>query len=69
MLRNRIRELRARHHLTQSELARLIGVTRQTIGFMEKGDYAPSVVLALKIAKVFQIPVEEIFWLELTEDE
>jgi putative transcriptional regulator len=36
---------------------------------MEKGDYAPSVVLALKIAKVFQIPVEEIFWLELTEDE
>lgn len=69
MLKNRIRELRARHHLTQSELARLIGVTRQTIGFMEKGDYAPSVVLALKIARVFQIPVEEIFWLELTDEE
>ncbi|NGP45895.1 helix-turn-helix transcriptional regulator [Bacillaceae bacterium SIJ1] len=64
MLRNRVREMRARHSLTQTELAQLVGATRQTIGMIEKGDYAPSVALALKIAHAFRENLEAIFWLE-----
>ncbi|WP_108669356.1 helix-turn-helix transcriptional regulator [Peribacillus acanthi] len=64
MLGNRVKELRARFNLTQGDLAEKIGVTRQTIGFIEKGDYSPSIQLALKIAKEFKCSVEEIFWLE-----
>ncbi|MFD2212274.1 helix-turn-helix transcriptional regulator [Metabacillus endolithicus] len=64
MLNNSVRELRARFRLTQQELAEKIEVSRQTIGLIEKGDYAPSITLALKMAKVFQVPVEEIFYLE-----
>jgi putative transcriptional regulator len=69
LLKNRIRELRVRERLTQTELATKIGVSRQTIGFIEKGDYSPSVVLALKIAQVFQLPLEEVFWLEQAEED
>jgi putative transcriptional regulator len=64
MLKNSVRELRARFRLTQQELAEKIDVSRQTIGLIEKGDYAPSITLALKMAKVFQVPVEQIFYLE-----
>lgn len=64
MLHNRVKELRARYNLNQSELGKLVGVTRQTIGMIEKGDYAPSVALALRISKAFQVPLEEVFWLE-----
>jgi len=64
MLRNRVRELRARFNLTQGDLAKEMGVTRQTVGFIEKGDYAPSITLVLKMAEVFNVSVEEIFWLE-----
>jgi len=64
MLKNRVRELRARHQYSQSDLGKLIGVTRQTIGLIEKEDYQPSVTLALKIAKVFDLALEEVFWLE-----
>jgi len=64
MLNNRIREHRARLRWTQQNLADAIGVTRQTIGLIEKGDYSPSVTLALKMAQAFQVPVEEIFSLE-----
>jgi putative transcriptional regulator len=64
MLRNRVRELRARDRLSQTDLGKLIGVTRQTIGLIEKGDYQPSVTLALKTAKVFVLPLEDVFWLE-----
>jgi putative transcriptional regulator len=67
MLRNRVRELRARDQYSQTELGKRIGVTRQTIGLIEKADYQPSVILALKIAKVFDLTLEEVFWLE--EDE
>lgn len=63
-LRNRLRELRARHDLTQEQLAQAVGVTRQTILAIEKGNYSPSVVLALRIAQVLRVPVEEVFWLE-----
>ncbi|TSB48420.1 helix-turn-helix transcriptional regulator [Alkalicoccobacillus porphyridii] len=64
MLRNRVRELRARHDYTQADLAEKIGATRQTVGMIEKADYAPSVVLALRIAAVFRVSLEDVFWLE-----
>jgi len=64
VLRNRVRELRAREDYSQTDLGKLIGVTRQTIGLIEKVDYEPSVTLALKIAQVFSLPLEEVFWLE-----
>lgn len=69
MLRNRVKELRARHNLTQNDLAKRIGATRQTVGMIEKGDYAPSVTLALKIAETFTVPLEDVFWLEKGEEE
>lgn len=63
-LHNHVRELRARDRLSQAELAKSIGASRQTIALIERGDYSPSVVLALKIAKVFNEPVEKIFELK-----
>lgn len=64
MLRNRVRELRARHGFSQTELANRVGVTRQTIGFIEKGEFSPSITLALRISKELQIRLDELFWLE-----
>lgn len=66
---NRLRELRARHGLTQAALAEAIGVSRQTIIAMEKGRYNPSVQIALLAAQVLDEPVESIFWLELSSNE
>ena len=50
--------------MTQEDLARLVGVRRETIGNLEKGRYNPSLVLAWNIAKVFQVPIEEVFTVE-----
>jgi len=61
---NRIRELRARDSLTQSDLARKVGVRRETIVFLEKNKYNPSLKLAYDIAKVFGMKIEEVFDLE-----
>lgn len=61
---NRIKVERAIHNLTQEELANRISVSRQTINAMEANKYVPSTVLALKIARVFDKPVEQIFFLE-----
>ena len=61
MITNRIKEYRARFDLKQEELARRVGVRRETIGNLEKGRYNPSLVLAWNIAKVFGVPIEEIF--------
>ena len=58
---NNIYELRSQKSLTQEALAKAIGVTRQTVIAMEKGNYTPSVALALEIAKFFNKNVEEIF--------
>ena len=58
---NRIKELRARHDLTQSDLARKVGVRRETIVFLEKGKYNPSLKLAYDIAQVFEMKIEEVF--------
>lgn len=63
MLNNRIRILRAENDLTQQALAEQIGVIRQTVIAMEQNKYQPSVVLALKLAVLFNVRVEEIFQL------
>ena len=63
-MENRIRELRKAAGLRQEDLARLVGVRRETIGNLEKGRYNPSLVLAWNIAKVFQVPIEEVFTVE-----
>jgi putative transcriptional regulator len=61
---NRIRELRARDQLTQMDLARKVGVRRETIVFLEKGKYNPSLKLAYDIAQVFGMKIEEVFVFE-----
>jgi len=63
-MKNKIKIERARHNLTQQDLANKIGVSRQTINAMESNKYVPSTVLALKIARLFQLSVEEIFLLD-----
>ena len=55
--------------ISQTELGELAGVSRQTISQIERGDYSPSVTLALKIAKVFEVPVEAIFTYEEEPEE
>ncbi len=64
MIKNRIKEFRAKHNMKQEELAVRVGVRRETIGNLEKGKYNPSLVLAWNIAKVFDVPIEEIFTVE-----
>ena len=61
MLKTKIRELRMERHMEQSELARLVDVRRETIGRLERGQYNPSLKLAMDIAKVFHTTVEDIF--------
>ncbi len=58
---NRIKELRARENITQSDLARKVGVRRETIVFLEKDKYNPSLKLAYDIAHVFGMSIEEVF--------
>ena len=67
MIRNRMKEQRARLGLKQEALARLVGVRRETIGNLEKGRYNPSLVLAWNIARVFGVPIEEVFTVEPEE--
>lgn len=64
MIRNKIKEYRARFNIKQEDLANLVGVRRETIGNLEKGKYNPSLVLAWNIAKVFGVTIEEIFTVE-----
>ena len=63
-LQNKIKIQRAIKNITQEELATQIGVTRKTINTIENGKFIPSVVLALRLAKYFDIAVEELFTLE-----
>lgn len=63
-MKNNIKVQRAIHNLTQADLAEKIGVSRQTINAMEKNKYVPSTVLSLKIAQLFEIHVEDIFFLD-----
>ncbi|MBR5885797.1 MAG: helix-turn-helix transcriptional regulator [Alistipes sp.] len=67
-MKNSIRVARAERRMTQQQLAENIGVSRQTINAIESGRFVPSTILALRIARLFERPVEEMFWLE-DEDE
>ncbi len=69
LLTNTIREERAKLNITQQELADRTGVSRQTINSIESGKYVPSTVLALKIAKVFNKSVNDIFSLPVIEND
>ena len=60
-LQNRLKEYRVKHNINQSDMGKLVGVSRQTISMIERGDYSPSVTLALKIARYFHAHVEDIF--------
>lgn len=61
MIKNRMKEHRARLNLTQEDLADMVEVRRETIGNLEKGRYNPSLALAWKIAQVFGVPIEDVF--------
>jgi putative transcriptional regulator len=63
-LHNHLRESRLERDLTQEALAKMVGVTRQTIIAIEKGGYTPSVKLALELAHSLETPIEELFWLD-----
>ncbi|MGB9659519.1 MAG: helix-turn-helix transcriptional regulator [Nitrososphaerales archaeon] len=63
-MKTRIKELREKHGLTQEDLAWKVGVTRQTILFLEKGKYNPSLRLAYKIAHVFNVKIDDVFSFE-----
>lgn len=63
-MKNRIRVERAEMRMTQQQLADAIGVSRQTINAIESGKFVPSTVLALKMAQIFDKPVEDIFMLD-----
>ncbi len=58
---NRLSVLRAEHHLSRQDLADVLGVNYQTIGYLERGDYNPSLDLALRLSEHFQVPIEAIF--------
>ena len=68
VLRSRLKDLRLQKGLTQESLAGAIGVTRQTIIAIEKGKFVPSVKLALELAKALNRPLEEVFWLEDSQE-
>ncbi len=60
-MRNRLEEIRKEHNITQEELARALAVSRQTIGSLENGRYNPSITLAFKIARYFNLAIEKVF--------
>lgn len=63
-LLNRLKEYRSRLGVNQTEMGKLAGVSRQTISQIERGDYSPSVTLALKIAKICEVSVEDILYMK-----
>ncbi len=64
VIRTRIKELRARYNLTQDDLAGMVGVTRQTMLYLEKGKYNPSLLLAYRVAKALNSTIDDVFILE-----
>ncbi|WP_342306272.1 helix-turn-helix transcriptional regulator [Methanolobus sp. ZRKC5] len=60
-MKTRIKELRARYDLTQEDLANKVGVRRETIGFLEKGKYNPSLKLAYKVSNALETTIDELF--------
>lgn len=67
-LRNRLRIARAERSLSQTDLARAVGVSRQTISSIETGQYCPSTVLSLRLAQILEERFENLFWLEGDHD-
>ena len=63
-LANRLRVARAERDLSQDELARAVGVSRNTIGSIETGRYSPSALLAFRLAAALEKPITELFWVE-----
>lgn len=63
-LRNRLKELRARDGYNQTQLAKKAGISRQTVSLIERNDFTPSILTAMKIARIFNKPVESIFIIE-----
>lgn len=63
-LRNRLKELRARDGYNQTQLAKKAGISRQTVSLIERNDFTPSILTAIKIARIFNEPVESIFIIE-----
>ena len=61
IIENNVYDFRIKKSITQEDLAEAVGVTRQTIISIEKGNYTPSVILALKISRFFNTPLEEVF--------
>jgi len=61
---NKIEQVRTSLGLSRQQLADLVGVHYQTIGYLERGEYSPSLVLALRIAEQLKTPIEELFWLK-----
>lgn len=68
-MKNRLEEIRKNRGITQEELANILEVSRQTIGSLENGRYNPSIILAFKIAKFFNLTIEDIFIYEEEENE
>ena len=68
-LYNHLKEYRARLGVNQQEMGRMVGTSRQTISQIERGDYSPSVTLALKLAKICGVQVEDIFTFEEDTEE
>lgn len=66
-MKNRLEELRRMRGIRQEELASILGVSRQTIGSLENGRYNPSILLAFKISRYFELPIEDIFIYEEEE--
>jgi len=66
-MKNRMKELRARDNITQAQLANIVGVRRETIVFLEKGKYNPSLSLAYAVAQVFKMTIEEVFIFESSD--
>ena len=69
LLSNRIRILRAEYKMTQQDLAKKVGVSRQTIISTEKGNYTPSLVLAFEIANAFDVEINEVFQYKKYEED
>lgn len=67
-LLNNLKEYRSKLGINQTDLGKMAGVSRQTISLIERGDYSPSVTLALKLAKICQVSVEDIFVYEEEEE-
>ncbi|MCG8502746.1 MAG: helix-turn-helix transcriptional regulator [Firmicutes bacterium] len=69
IVKNSVRQSRGEAKLTQEELADMVGVTRQTVGLIEKEKYNPTIALCLKMSRVLNKSIDQLFWLEEDRDE